>query len=118
MPRKSRPRLKKRPRKLPDGSLVKVERAAQSVQSGESGGNVASDPPRMKTETHAIFLLVEMFTKEDQQRLDEIERQIEEVKRSLPAHSIPAAMLLTSEDLEDQRERLLAKRRDDRDAAA
>ena len=42
----------------------------------------------------------------DQQRLDELEGQIEELKRSLPAHSIPTAMLLNLEDMEEELERL------------
>ncbi len=41
-----------------------------------------------------------------QQRLEELEQQIEELKKSLPAHSIPAAMLLTLEDLEEELEQL------------
>jgi uncharacterized membrane-anchored protein YhcB (DUF1043 family) len=41
-----------------------------------------------------------------QQRLEEIEQQIDELKRSLPAHSIPTAMLLTLEELEEELEQL------------
>ncbi len=44
-----------------------------------------------------------------QQRLEELEGQIEELKRSLPAHSIPTAMLLKLEELEEELE-LLQKR--------
>jgi hypothetical protein len=36
-----------------------------------------------------------------QQRLEELEQQIEDLKNSLPAHSIPTAMLLTLEELEE-----------------
>ena len=39
-------------------------------------------------------------------RLEEIEQEIEEIKKSLPAHSIPAAMLLELEELEEKLERL------------
>ena len=46
---------------------------------------------------------------EIEQRLDEIEEQIDEIKRSIPAHSIPAAMLLNLEELESERDRLLAE---------
>ncbi len=45
----------------------------------------------------------------EQQRLEEIEGQIEDLKRSLPAHSIPAAMLLRLEELEEERDQLLAR---------
>lgn len=43
----------------------------------------------------------------EKQRLEEIERQIEEIRKSLPAHSIPAAMLLNLEELEEERDRIL-----------
>lgn len=52
----------------------------------------------------------------DQQRLDEIEQEIEEIKGSLPAHSIPAAMLLTLEDLEEELEMLQKSTRGETDA--
>ncbi len=39
-------------------------------------------------------------------RLEEIEQEIEEIKKSLPAHSIPAAMLLELEELEEKLEQL------------
>ena len=42
----------------------------------------------------------------EQQRLDEIEQEIEEIRGSLPAHSIPAAMVLTLEELEEELEQL------------
>ncbi len=42
----------------------------------------------------------------NQKRLEELEGQIEELKRSLPAHSVPTAMLLTLEDLEEELELL------------
>ena len=38
--------------------------------------------------------------------VEEIKEQIEEIKNSLPAHSIPAAMLIELEDLEEQLEQL------------
>ena len=42
----------------------------------------------------------------NQQRLEELEQQIDELRRSLPAHSIPTAMLLTLEELEEELEQL------------
>ena len=39
-------------------------------------------------------------------RLEEIEQEIEEIKKSLPAHSIPATMLLELEELEEKLEQL------------
>lgn len=52
------------------------------------------------------------------QRLEELEEQIEEMKRSLPAHSIPAAMLLNLEELEEELEDLKTSAEGDEDAAA
>ena len=46
---------------------------------------------------------------DNKQRLEEIEEQIDEINRSLPAHSIPAAMLLNLEELEAEKDRLLAE---------
>jgi hypothetical protein len=52
------------------------------------------------------------------QRLEKIERQIDEIKGSLPAHSIPAAMLLSLEELELERDRLLSELESEQDAEA
>jgi len=52
------------------------------------------------------------------QRLEELELQIEEIKRSLPAHSIPTAMLLNLEDLEEELEQLLKSDEGENDAPA
>ena len=51
------------------------------------------------------------------QRLEELEGQIDELKRSLPAHSIPAAMLLNLEELEEELEKLQETAREESDAA-
>lgn len=51
------------------------------------------------------------------QRLEELEGQIDELKRSLPAHSIPTAMLLTLEELEEELEKLQETARGESDAA-
>ena len=53
----------------------------------------------------------------NQQRLDELEGQIDELKRSLPAHSIPTAMLLTLEELEEELEELQETLKGESDAA-
>jgi len=53
----------------------------------------------------------------NQQRLEELEEQIDELKRSLPAHSIPTAMLLTLEELEEELEELQEAARGESDAA-
>ena len=45
-------------------------------------------------------------------QIEELEQEIEEIRRSLPAHSIPAAMLLRLEELEERRDELLKKVRD------
>lgn len=50
------------------------------------------------------------------QRLEELEQEIEEIKGSLPAHSIPAAMLLNLEDLEEELELLQKSTRGESDA--
>jgi hypothetical protein len=49
---------------------------------------------------------------EREQAIEDLEAEIEEIKRSLPAHSVPPAMLLRLEELEEQREELLRKERD------
>ena len=51
------------------------------------------------------------------QRLEEVEQQIDELKRSLPAHSIPTAMLLKLEDLEEELEQLKERARGESDAS-
>lgn len=51
------------------------------------------------------------------QRLEELEREIEEIKRSLPAHSIPTAMLLNLEDLEEELEQLRMSTEGETDAS-
>jgi len=53
-----------------------------------------------------------------QQRLEELEQQIDEIKKSLPAHSIPTAMLLTLGELEEELEQLQKSTTGDIDAAA
>ena len=53
-----------------------------------------------------------------QQRLEELEQQIEEIRRSLPAHSIPTAMLLNLEELEEELEKLHKSSGGEDDAAA
>lgn len=44
----------------------------------------------------------------DQQRISEIEREIRELEGSLPAHSVPASMLIRLEELEEELDELEA----------
>ncbi|MFZ7126588.1 MAG: hypothetical protein ACOWWM_10600 [Desulfobacterales bacterium] len=44
-----------------------------------------------------------------QNRLDELEREIEEAKKRLPAHSIRPAHMAPLLELEDERDRLMAR---------
>ena len=53
----------------------------------------------------------------EQQRLEEIEKEIEEIRGSLPAYSIPTAMLLTLEELEEELEQLRIVIRGESDAS-
>jgi uncharacterized protein Yka (UPF0111/DUF47 family) len=53
-----------------------------------------------------------------QKRLEEIEQMIDELNRSLPAHSIPTAMLLTLEELEEELDQLKKNIRGTPDASA
>ncbi len=53
-----------------------------------------------------------------QQRLEELEQQIEDLKMSLPAHSVPTAMLLTLEELEEELEQLQKSTSGEIDASA
>lgn len=43
---------------------------------------------------------------DDRERISALEEQIAELKRQWPAHSVPPAMLLKLDDLEDELERL------------
>ena len=52
-----------------------------------------------------------------QQRLEELEQQIDEIRKSLPAHSIPTAMLLNLEELEEELEKLQGANEGDNNAA-
>ena len=53
-----------------------------------------------------------------QKRLEELEQQIEDFKKSLPAHSVPTAMLLTLEELEEEMEQLQNNASGELDASA
>ncbi len=53
---------------------------------------------------------------EREQEIQELREEIEEIKASLPAHSVKAATLLHLEDLEEQLENLLADQEGDSDA--
>jgi hypothetical protein len=50
--------------------------------------------------------------------IEQIKQKIDALKASLPAHSIPPAMLIELEDLEEELELLLLQSRKDLDAAA
>ena len=52
-----------------------------------------------------------MHETETEEAIAELERQVAELKRRLPAHSIPPAMMLELEELED-RLALLQRERD------
>jgi hypothetical protein len=43
------------------------------------------------------------------ERITRLEKEIEELKARLPKHSVPAAMIIELEDLEDELERLQQK---------
>jgi hypothetical protein len=45
----------------------------------------------------------------DQERIQELETEIAEVKARLPKHSIPPALIIELEDLEDELEMLRAR---------
>jgi len=47
-----------------------------------------------------------MIGKEKEERIRELEQRIADMKARLPAHSIPPAMLLELEDLEDELSKL------------
>jgi hypothetical protein len=44
-----------------------------------------------------------------EERIAQLERQIEELEARLPKHSVPAAMIIELEDLEEELELLRAK---------
>jgi hypothetical protein len=45
----------------------------------------------------------------DQERIQELESEIAEVKARLPKHSVPPALIIELEDLEDELEMLKAR---------
>jgi TolA-binding protein len=45
----------------------------------------------------------------DQERIRQLEKQIEELQSRLPKHSVPAAMIIELEDLEEELEALKAR---------
>ncbi|MGD8462633.1 MAG: histidine kinase [Anaerolineae bacterium] len=45
----------------------------------------------------------------DQERIRQLEKQIEELQARLPKHSVPAAMIIELEDLEEELEALKAR---------
>jgi hypothetical protein len=45
----------------------------------------------------------------DKERITHLQREIEELKARLPKHSVPAAMIVELEDLEDELELLQAR---------
>lgn len=51
------------------------------------------------------------------ERIEELERQIAELKRRWPAHSVPPAMLQQLDDLEEELEREVNKAAEDKHSA-
>ena len=49
------------------------------------------------------------------EQIDQLEKQIAELKARLPKHSVPAAMMIELEDLEDELESLKARSAGDDD---
>jgi len=45
---------------------------------------------------------VDLLIVDDKQLVKRLEQEIEERRKSLPAHSVPAAMIIELEDLEEQ----------------
>jgi uncharacterized small protein (DUF1192 family) len=51
----------------------------------------------------------------DKERVAQLEKEIAELKARLPKHSVPAAMIIELEDLEDEAEALRARMSGDTD---
>jgi polyhydroxyalkanoate synthesis regulator phasin len=49
----------------------------------------------------------------DQERIDQLERQLAELKARLPKHSVPPVMIIEMEELEEELETLKARVRRD-----
>lgn len=49
----------------------------------------------------------------DKERIAQLEKEIAELNARLPKHSVPAAMIIELEDLEDELEALKARASDD-----
>ena len=54
----------------------------------------------------------------DDRSIEEIKAEIDEIRASLPAHSIPPSVLIRLEELEEQLETMLGKEEGKRNAAA
>jgi hypothetical protein len=50
---------------------------------------------------------------DDRERIAQLEKQIAELKARLPKHSVPAAMIIELEDLEEELEALRARTADE-----
>jgi hypothetical protein len=51
----------------------------------------------------------------DQEQIDRLEKQLAELKARLPKHSVPPAMMIEMEELEEELETLKARARRDRE---
>lgn len=56
------------------------------------------------------------MTVSNNERIAQLRKQIAELESRLPRHSVPAAMIIELEDLEDELESLTAQVSDDTDA--
>ena len=54
----------------------------------------------------------------DTKSVEEIKAEMDEIRASIPAHSLPPSVLLRLEELEEQLESILEKEEGDRNAAA
>ena len=54
----------------------------------------------------------------DTKSVEEIKAEMDEIRTSIPAHSLPPSVLLRLEELEEQLESILEKEEGDRNAAA
>lgn len=76
---------------------------------GVSGASIAKSTQLVKSTEGQVHDIDKELTVVDQERIVQLEKEIEELKARLPKHSVPAAMIIELEELEEELEVLQAQ---------
>jgi len=77
------------------------------------GGRPQLGPPQVLSRQVATLRTGKESSVNDQERIDRLERQLAELEARLPKHSVPPAMIIEMEELEEELERLKTRVRRD-----